>query len=233
MPERPHARYTREKTWAALYSQAINACYALVPNSATNNSLWLLRCKSPEETQERLRFLLAREQECAAFFASRQTPEHAPTYLKYAGEAVVLAKSSDYWRYHLADRPDLALVVAGQHDSYLHVPCWETSSNRRYAARETALKIGSPEFEQACGRGHVLGHAILLGALAAGDQAALAYLKMLPARTRRRLRLEAEALQVERYRGRPLAFHTESERQAIGAKISAGLLLYHEKKRAG
>lgn len=232
MSEQVYRRYTREKTWEALYCQAVNACYALVPHSTTNNSIWLLRCRSPEETQERLHFLLAHEQECAAFFASRQTPEHAPTYLKYAGEAVVLAKSSDYWRYHLADRPHIALVVAGLHDSYLHVPVWETSTNRRYAARETALKIGSLGFEQARGRGQTLGHAILLGALAAGDQAALAYLKKLPARTRRRMRAEADALQAERYRGRPLAFHTESERMAIGSKISAGLLRYHAQRRA-
>jgi hypothetical protein len=121
----------------------------------------------------------------------------------------------------------LALVVAGLHDSYLHLPVWETSSNRRYAARETALKIGSPEFDKARGRGQQLGHSILASALAAGDQAALAYLKTLPERTRRRIRQEADALQVERYRGRPLAFHTDAQRQAVGTKISAGLIRYH------
>ena len=255
MAERPYARYTREKTWQALYSQSINACYALVPNSATNNSIWMMRCKSPEETQERMRFLLNFEQECAAFFVEQEsenqtaekadvsriseiptTPEQARllAYLKNAGEAVVLARSSDYWHYHLADdKPALALVVCGFHDSYLHLPVWETRTNKRYAARETALKIDSPEFEQARGRGQQLGHSILLGALAAGDQNALAYLKKLPKRTQRRLRAERDALQSERYRGRPLAFYTEAQRQVIGQRISDGLIRYHARKRAG
>lgn len=249
MTERPYARYTREKTWQALYSQAVNACYALVPNSATNNSIWLMRCKSPEDTQATMTALLARSGEIETFFNGKPVVKRdeksdewqlynqwlasKPTSLKNAGEAVVLAKSSDYWRYHLEERPVLALVVAGQHDSYLHLPCWETSSNQRYAARETAMKIGSPEFEKARGRGGQLAHNMLVAALAAGDQSALAYLKKLPERTRRRMRQEADALQAERYRGRPLAFHTDAQRQAIGAKISASLLLYHARKRAG
>lgn len=248
MTERPHSRYTREKTWQALYSQAINACYALVPGSATNNSIWLKRCETPEETQSCMTSLLSRLSEIESFFNGKpvkreerrednywqlyhQWLTQKPACLRNAGEAVVLARSSDYWRYHLEDQPGLALVVAGQHDSYLHLPCLETSSNRRYAARETAIKIGSPEFEKA--RRTQQAHNCLVAALATGDQAALAHLKSLPERTRRRLRQEAEVLQAERYRGRPLAFHTEIERQAIGQKISNGLLLYHAKKRAG
>ena len=233
MPERPYARYTRDKTWAALYAEHINACYALVPNSATNNSIHLIRCKTPDETVSRSRALLDAASEIDAFFSSRPTPAQAPAIMRNAGEAVILARSSHYWRYRLETRPDLALVVCGIHDSYLHLPVWETSNNRRYAARETSIKIGSPEFEQARGRGQTIGHNILLGALAAGDQIALAYLKKLPERTRRRMSQEAGALQAERYRGRPLAFNTESERQVIGAKISAGLVLYHARNRAG
>ncbi len=232
MSERPYARYTREKTWQALYSQAINACYALVPNSATNNSIHLIRCKTPEETAARSRALLDAASEIDAFFSARRTPEQVPAIMRGSREAVILARSSDYWRYHLETRPALALVACGIHDSYLHLPVWEMKSNRRYAARETALTIGSPEFEQARGRGQVVGKNILLGALAAGDQSALAYHKKLPQRTQRRMRQEADALQVERYQGRPLAFHTDAQRQAIGQKISAGLLLYHARKRA-
>ncbi len=251
MPEHPYARYTREKTWQALYGQAINACYALVPNSATNNSIWLLRCKSPEETQETMARLLALTSEIEAFFACKplynrnedndwplytQWLKQKPASLKSAGEAVVLARSSDFWRYHLEDQPGLALVVVGQHDSYLHLPCWETSSNQRYAPRETALTLGSPQFDQARGRGRQLAHTILVSALAAGDQVALAYVKeksRIPERTQRRLRQEADALQSEQYRGRPLAFHTDAQRQVIGAKISAGLIRYHQRRRTG
>lgn len=228
MAERHYARYSREKTWHALYSQAINACYALVPNSATNNSIWLVRCSTPIETQATMRRMLGEQTEIEAFFTSRQTPEYAPVILKNAGEAVVLTRSSDYWRYHLEDRPGLALVVCGIHDSYLHLPAWEMRSNRRYAARETAFAIGSSEFEQA--RRTQQAHTTLVSALAAGDKTALAYLATLPERTRRRIRVEALALQADRYQGRPLAFHTDAQRRATGAKISAGLLLYHARR---
>lgn len=238
MPERPYARYTRTKTWHALYAQAIQAGYAIVPNSATNNSIWLRRCTSPEETQTTMSSFLAQSSEIETFFARKPThSEHdaqdawtrythwlaqRPACLKVAGEAVVLARSSDYWHYHLEeDRPTLALVVAGLHDSYLHLPVWETSSNRRYAARETALPIGSPLFDQA--RRTQQAHRTLLSALAAGNQAALNYLTTLPDRTQRRLRHDATNLQQQRYRGRPLAFHSDEERRIIGAKISEAM----------
>jgi hypothetical protein len=228
MPERPYARYTREKTWSALHSQAINACYALVPYSATNNSIWLMRCETPEETQATMARLLSYQSEIEAFFARRQTPDKKPPSLKGAGEAVVLARSSDYWRYNLSERPGIALVVCGIHDSYLHIPVLEMRSNRRYAARETAISLN--QFKLV--KGSQERHNIIVAALAAGDKAALAFLATLPERTQRRLRQDALILQHEHYRGRPLAFHTESERQAIGAKISAGLILYHARKKA-
>ncbi|HEX7737007.1 MAG TPA: hypothetical protein VF458_19335 [Ktedonobacteraceae bacterium] len=249
MSERPYSLHTREKTWSALYAQHINACYALVPYSATNNSTWLIRCKTPEEAQATMSLLLVEAEKIKAFFASqpaRKSDEkddawllynqwltQRPACLKSSGEAVVLARSSDYWHYHLEDQPALALIVCGVHDSYLHLPVWEMSTNKRYAARETAIKIGTPEFKQGRGRGKVLVHRILLGALASGDQAALAFLKTLPPRTQRRLRAERDALLIDRYRGRPLAFHTDAERQAIGAKISAGLIRYYEHRRTG
>lgn len=249
MAERLYALYTRDKTWAALYAQHINACYALVPYSATSNSIWLKRCETPEETQATMTLLLSRSSEIETFFNSKPVKNHddksdywqlysqwltrRPACLKGAGETVILVRSSDYWRYHLEDQPGLALVVCSIHDSYLHLPVWEMSANRRYAARETALKIGSRAFEQARGRGKVLGHRILLGALASGDQAALTYLKTLPARTQRRLKAERDTLLMDRYRGRPLAFHTDAQRQAVGAKISAGLIRYYERRRIG
>lgn len=226
MPERRYARYTRRKTWAALYSQSVNAGYALVPYSATNNSLWVIRCKNPEETYTTMKRLLTQSDEIETFFADRQM--EMPASIKNAGEAVVLAKSGDYYRYHLTDRPSLALMIAGQHNSYLNLPVWETSTNRRYAARETSLTIGSPEFARA--RLTQKGHSILIAALASGDQTALLYLSTLPDRTRRRIRQEVACFQNQSYRGQPLAFHTEHERLIIGTKISEGLKRYYERK---
>lgn len=229
MHERPYSRYTREKTWAALYNQHITACYALVPYSATNNSIAVIRCKSPEETQATMGELLTHAGECEAFYSSRQAPEKTPPLLMKARHAVILARSSDYYHYHLTDHPELALVICGLHDSYLRLPVWEMRTNRRYSPRETAVAITSPDFARL--RCTQFGHMILLTACAEGDSAALAFVKELPPRTQRRIHREKDELQDTRYRGRPLAFLTEAERSAIGTKISAGLRRYHERKR--
>ncbi len=49
MAERPYSRYTRASTWAALFSQHLNAGYALVPLSATNNRIAVIRCKDAND----------------------------------------------------------------------------------------------------------------------------------------------------------------------------------------
>lgn len=229
MSERPYSRYTREKTWSALYSQHINAGYALVPWSTTNNSIALIRCDSAKDTKVKMDELLQHEQECAAFYAAKQTPDKAPELLRKARPAVVLAKSSDYYHYHLSDHPEFALVICGLHDSYLHLPVWETRTNQRYDPRATAVSISSPAFTQI--RSTQFGHNILVGALINGDKSAIAFLKTLPERTRHRITAEVQEMQETRYRGRPLAFLTDAERQAIGGKISESLKRYHEKKR--
>jgi len=226
--ERPHSRYTRAKTWAALYTQHVHAGYALVPYSATNNSIAVIRCKSVEEVQRTMRELLNRAEECAAFYGSKLPPDKAPDFLKTARHAVVLARSSDYHHYHLSDHPELSLIVCGLHDSYLHLPVWEMRTNKRYNARETALAITDPDFERK--RCTQFGHNILLGALLGGDQAALTFLNTLPPRTQSRIRREVEQLQEKRYRGRPLAFLTEAERREIGEKIKEGLRRFYEQK---
>ena len=229
MPERPYSRYTRARTWKAMYSQHINAGYALVPYSATNNSIAVIRCKDAKEAQATMRELLHHANECEAFYATKQAPEQAPAILARARHAVVLAKSSDYYHYHLADHPEFSLVVCGLHDSYLHLPVWEMRTNRRYEPRATAVAIASPDFAHL--RCTQFGHHILLGALISGDQSALSFLEQSPSRTRHRIRHEVEELQERRYRGRPLAFLTEAERGEIGGKISQGLRRYHEHKR--
>jgi hypothetical protein len=152
----------------------------------------------------------------------------APAILAKARQAVVLAKSSDYYHYSLSkDQIGFFLVICGLHDSYLHIPCWEMRTNKRYGARETALGISSPGFTKA--RMTQFGHNILVGALVNGDKTALAFLDTLRPRTRRRIRSEVRFLQERRYQGRPLAFLTDAERQEIGNKISAGLKRYHSK----
>ncbi len=229
MAERPYSRYTREKTWAALYSQHINAGYALVPYSATNNSIAVIRCKDAKETQATMRALLEHASECEAFYATKQTPEKAPAIIQKARHAVVLARSHDYYHYHLADYPELRLVVCGLHDSYLHLPIWEMRTNQRYEPRQTAIAITSPDFERI--RCTQFGHSILIAAFAEGDQDATAFVKQLPSRTQSRMNRERDALQHTRYRGRPLAFLTEAGRQEIGSKISEGLRRYYQKKR--
>src|SRR5882724_7313759 len=50
MAERPYSRYTRARTWAALHSQHLNAGYAIVPSSKTNNSIVVINCKDPNQS---------------------------------------------------------------------------------------------------------------------------------------------------------------------------------------
>jgi len=228
MVERPHSRYTRDRTWAALYSQHINAGYALVPYSLTNNSIAVIRCKSPEEVQVTMQDLFKHADECAEFYEAKQTPDKAPAILEKARQAVVLAKSSDYYHYHLSDHPEFQLVICGLHDSYLHLPVWEMRTNQRYKPRETALAITSLEFEQKSKT--QFGHNILVGALLNGDAEAKAFKDQLPDWTQRRLVRKVRELQSMRYQGRPLAFLTDAKRREIGEKISEGLKRYHEQK---
>ena len=233
MVERPYSRYTRTKTWAALYSQHINAGFAWVPFSRTNNSIAVIRCETREEVQRVMRELEKHAEECRAFYESRQTPDKAPSFLAKAREAVVLAKSSDYYHYHLENFVGIKLVICGLHNSYLHIPVWEMRLNQRYKPFETAVPITDPTFDHI--RCTQFGHNILVAAYAKGDHDAIAFVerKDFPERTRSRLRHEADELQDQTYRGRPLAFLTEAERREIGSKISASLKRYHAQKRMG
>src|SRR5713226_8639463 len=198
MAERSHSRYTREKTWAALYSQHLTAGYALVPYSATNNSIAVIRCASPQEAQATMHELLRQASACAAYYGNNETQDPAPAILQQAWHAVVLARSHDYYHYHLADHPEFGLVICGLHDSCLHMPVWEMRTNRRYGLRETAVPIASPAFDRI--RCTQFGHHLLVGALASGDETALAFVGTLPPRTQSRMRHEVVALQKTRYR---------------------------------
>lgn len=268
MAERPYSRYTREKTWAALYIQHSNAGYAWVPYSTTNNSIDLIRCDSPETARRIMQELLKQADACATYYETgkeiaelqkqaltenRRVEQKAmmdrirnaenrrdgagPTVLcesAHSGKlrtGAVLARSHDYYHYSLYDHPHIKLVICGLHDSYLPVPAWEMRTNKRYKVHETAVSITDPDFDRL--RRTQTGHHILLAAYAHGDPDAVAFVerKSFPERTRRRLKREKEALQESHYRGRPMAFLTEAERQEIGGKISDGLRRYHAQRR--
>jgi len=244
MVEHPYSRYTRAKTWAALYSQHINAGYAPVPWSRTENSVDVINCKDTKnptqdlakDTQRKVEELLQQEADIATYYQQRQIPDKAPKVLteaikaKRLRSAVVLAKSSDYYHYSLEDIPGLTLVICGLHDSYLHIPVWETNTNKRYKARETAVSITDPSFDKI--RRTQFGHSILLAAYAKGNPDAIAFIesKDFPERSRTRIKREKDEFQHQTYRGRPLAFRSEAERKEVAAKISASLKEYHAKK---
>jgi len=244
MNERPYSRYTREKTWAALYSQHTHAGYALVPWSRTENSLVVISCKESfkekqdlvSDTHKLSQALLIAEAEIAEFYRYRRLPDQAPEPLatalrtKRLRTAVVLAKSSDYYRYRIEDLPHITLVICGLHDSYIHLPVWETGSNKRYKTRETAISLTDPDFSRI--RCTQFGHNILLAAYAKGQREAIALVEKLPERTQRRIRQEKEAFQQQSYRGRPLAFRDENERAEAAANISEGMRRYHARKNA-
>ncbi len=233
MSERPYSRYTRERTWAALHSQHLNAGYALVPYSATNNSIAVIKCSSFDDAQKTMVLLLAQAETCRAYYASKQTPDKAPAILEKAREAVVLARSSDYYHYNLSNYVQFKLVIAGLHDSYLRLPVLEMRTNKRYGARETAIAITDPSFEKL--RCTQFGHNILIAALSEGDPSAIAFIDKedFPVRTRTRLVQQAQELQDSRYQGRPLAFQTDAEREEVGKKISESLKRYYAQKRRG
>jgi hypothetical protein len=168
--------------------------------------------------------------ECDRFYTGQQTPEQVPALLQRARHAVVLARSLDYYRYHLADHPAFRLVICGLHDSYLHLVVWETSTNRRYEARHTRLAIDAPEFARQ--RMTPTGHSILPGALVCGNRQALALLATLPDRTQHRIKQDVRTLQETRYRGRPLAFLTAAQRREVGSKISEGRRRYYARWHA-
>lgn len=245
MAVRPYSRYTRANTRSSLYSLHIHAGYALVPWTTTENGIIVLNCKEssnklqdiPKETKRIQDELIQYECAIAKYYQYSKDPSYAPQILQTAieakrlREAVILAKSSDYYHYGLTEAHHLTLVICGLHDSYLHIPCWEMRINKRYKARETAVSLTDPHFDQI--RRTQFGHSILLAAYAKGNPDAIAFVesKTFPERSRLRLKREVEVFQHQTYRGRPLAFRDDVARQEVATKISNGLRQYHAQKR--
>jgi hypothetical protein len=239
MPERPYSHYTREKTWAALYSQHILAGYAIVPHSVMLNCIAVIACPTPEDAAILQDLLKQKQDMCQAFLSSRKPLNEAPPGLRGIRWAVVLARSSDYYHYHLADATtefegsaislDFKLVVCGLHDSCLPVTVWETRSNTRIKPRVPGADIAAPGFDVL--RRTSYGHNVLIGALISGDKTAIAFKATLKPRTRRRIEQEVLAVQEERYHGRPLAFLTEEDRLKIAEKIRQSVKQYHASKK--
>jgi hypothetical protein len=242
MPERPHSRHTREKTWAALYNQHINACYAIIPSSKTHNSIDLLKCSTQEEAREAMRALAAHEKEFQDFYAEKLPDSEAPT-IKHGKlefvvsdrirHALVLARSSDYYHYHLFDYADFRILIVGQHDSYAQLTVWETSTNKVYKPGETALALDSQTFLDA--RATQFGHNIFIGALICGDKTAVAIRdnsKIIPASTRRRIISEVQMIQTRRYRGRPLTFWDQAEQEKHRIATREGMFKAQARRKA-
>ena len=234
-----------------------------MPSSKTNNSIVVINCKDPNQsgqdiardTQLKEEELLPHTKEIATYYEKQndddetsedesifhqKSPEDdAPPILakeikaKKLRTAVVLAKSSDYYHYHIEDIAAITLVICGLHDSYLHIHVWEMRTNHRYRPRETAISIKDPNFDQI--RRTQFGHSILLAAYAKGNPDAVAFVenKRFPERSRTRINREKDEFQHQTYRGRPLAFLNEAKRKEIGGKISQSLIEYHARRRSG
>ncbi|HEY4385322.1 MAG TPA: hypothetical protein VGN34_12755, partial [Ktedonobacteraceae bacterium] len=100
MPDRPYSRFTREKTQAAMYAQHILARFALVPYSKRVNAIAVISCPSVEETTAKNGELWKRAPECDEFFKSGKPLEKAPKFLEGIRYAVILGRSSDFYRYN-------------------------------------------------------------------------------------------------------------------------------------
>lgn len=231
--ERPHSRFTREKTQAAMYAQHIQARYALVPHSRRVNSLAYISCKSVEETATKQAELIRKEQACEAFLSSGESFELAPPFLQGMKQAIILGRSSDYYHYRIADSDeDFNLVIAGIHDSMLNLFVWETYTNKRYKPRELPIDISAPGFVKF--KKTQYGHNILVGALICGDPRAIALKEKeyMHPKTRQRIEREVSELQRKRQRGRPLAFWNEEKRLEVAHRISYSLIEHHRRKKA-
>ena len=123
--------------------------------------------------------------------------------------AVVLARSSDWYRYSLnvmTWQHPLQAAVVGTHDSCLPIPVLAMDSMQWYQPYELRFQLALPadpskdRFERH--RKTQYGHNVLLGAFICGRADAQERVMSLPERTR--LRLEAEKRKLlKRRRGRP------------------------------
>lgn len=141
--------------------------------------------------------------------------------------AVILARSSDWYRYSLNTyRHDIECVVAGTHDSCLEVPAlsmddqeWHDVDTLRLdfeqilAPAERGIihpraamdRENNPDLFEARYRKTRYGHRVLVGGIIRGRADASQRLMTLPERTR--FRIEAEARHLRKRRpGRPLLF---------------------------
>lgn len=129
--------------------------------------------------------------------------------------AVVLARSSDWYRYSLNCverwKHGLTCIVCGTHDSCVEVCVLAIDTMKWYEPKEMRLKTLAPKlnaqgkpidaFEQR--RKSLYGHNLLVGALMCGRTDALERLKSLPPGTQWRIEAELRRLHMRR-QGRPL-----------------------------
>ena len=123
-------------------------------------------------------------------------------------QAVVLARSSDWYRYSLncTERwhHRVTAAIVGTHDSCVQVPVFAVDEMRVYGPAKAILDDFTDEtqFSDAF-RKTEYGHCVLLGALLCKREDARARLAQLRPSTQYRIRAEVRRLQM-RKRGRPL-----------------------------
>lgn len=121
--------------------------------------------------------------------------------------AVILARSSDWYKYSLniAEwKHGCAAIICGTHDSCVSVPVLALDAMKWYEGGKMRAVFGpidSDTFERA--RKSHYGHNMLVGALMCGRTDALAKLQSLPDSTRYRIESEIRQLHTRR-QGRPL-----------------------------
>lgn len=128
--------------------------------------------------------------------------------------ALIVARSSEWYRYNLNTYESrIEAVVAGTHDSCIHVPVlamdtleWTEPFKTRFEqslppSKDLDIKTRPDRFEK-LRRSHY-GHNVLVGALIVGHRAAIDRLMTLPDGTRWRIEAEVKRLR-HRRPGRPL-----------------------------
>ncbi len=128
--------------------------------------------------------------------------------------AIILARSSDWYRYNLNTYASgMEAAIVGTHDSCVSVPVLAMDSLEWYEPYKTRFEqslrpaddvdiVAKPDKFELLRRTHY-GHCVLVGALIVGRKEAVERLMTLPPRTRRRIEAEVRRLR-HRRAGRPL-----------------------------
>jgi|GEM_PF-1219540 len=237
-PKRRYCQYSFEDTQRALEQQQRQLKVQIVPDSSSRNG------RRVGIMSAELDKLIAKEEEARLGSPPAQPPVQRASAHREFHAAVILARSSDWYRFNLNTyRHNIECAIVGTHDSCLEVPALAMDGLEWYGIEKIRFeKLLAPAmngtvdpkapmhretnpdlFEKKYRKSHY-GHCVLVGSLIRGRKDARDRLMTLPERTRFRIEAEVRRLR-ERRPGRPLLLWEISEEDlAADTAEQAGLL---------